>query len=273
MKRHQRVLAAPVIVTLALVATLLMAGTASAHVLVQPRALPKGASDVIFSFSTPNETDNTNVTQLEIDFPTDHPLLSAYAQTLAGWTANVVTTKLAKPVTTDDGQITEAVSQITWTTTGDGIPPHQFGLFTVSVGQLPSNTKSLVFKALQTYSDGTVVRWIEVPVKGAPAALALLALAAAEPAPLLGAEISHDVGGSGVHDVLGCVEQRGDVIALGLGLRHVVALLERADLPAGVDHPAREARAVVGAAPRRLGREVDAALPHDLTRWPYVRLS
>ena len=52
--------------------------------------------------------------------------------------------------------------------------------------------------------------------------------------------------------------------ALGLGLGDVVALLERADLPAGVHHPAREAGAVVRAAPRRLGREVDAALPHDL---------
>ena len=79
-----------------------------------------------------------------------------------------MSTKLAKPVTTDDGQVTEAVSQITWTATGVGIPPQQFGLFTVSVGQLPSNTKKLTFKALQTYSDGTIVRWIEVPVKGTP---------------------------------------------------------------------------------------------------------
>jgi uncharacterized protein YcnI len=169
MKRHPRGFAVPVIVGVALAATFLMSGTASAHVVVQPGALPKGASDVIFSFSTPNETANTNVTQLEIDFPTDHPLLSVYAQTLPGWTAKVVSTKLPKPITTDDGQITEAVSQITWTATDAGIPPQQFGLFTVSVGQLPSNAKKLVFKALQTYSDGTVVRWIELPVKGTPA--------------------------------------------------------------------------------------------------------
>ena len=146
------------------------AGAAWAHVIVQPQSLPKGASDVIFSFSTPNETtDNANVTALEVDFPTNAPLLSAYAQTKPGWNATVVTSKLAKPVTTDDGTITEAVSKITWTATTGGIPPDQFDLFTVSVGQLPSNVGSLTFKALQTYSDGSVVRWIETPVKGAPA--------------------------------------------------------------------------------------------------------
>jgi uncharacterized protein YcnI len=145
------------------------AGAAWAHVIVQPASLPKGATDVIFSFSTPNETtDGANVTALEIDFPTNHPLLSAYAQTKAGWNATVVRSKLPKPITTDDGTITDAVSKITWTATGGGIPPDQFDLFTVSVGQLPSNASSLEFKAIQTYSDGSTVSWIEDTVKGAP---------------------------------------------------------------------------------------------------------
>jgi uncharacterized protein YcnI len=146
------------------------AGVAWGHVIVQPPSLPKGASDVIFSFSTPNETTNgSSVTGLEVDFPTNTPLLSALAQTKAGWNATVVTAKLPKPVTTDDGTITEAVSKITWTATTGGIPPNQFDLFTVSAGQLPSNASSLEFKAIQTYSDGTSVSWIEDTVKGAPA--------------------------------------------------------------------------------------------------------
>ena len=155
---------------IAAAATVIGTSSAWAHVIIQPGSLPKGASDVIFSFSTPNETDNTNVTELQIFFPTNHPLLSAYAQTKPGWTATVQTAKLPKPVKTDDGTITEAVSEITWTATAGGIPPNQFDLFTVSVGALPSNTKSLEFKALQTYSDGTIVRWIEDPAtKGGPA--------------------------------------------------------------------------------------------------------
>ena len=47
-----------------------------AHVVVQPPSLPKGASDAIFSFSTPNETTNgSNVTGLEVDFPTNTPVV------------------------------------------------------------------------------------------------------------------------------------------------------------------------------------------------------
>jgi uncharacterized protein YcnI len=168
--RGPRMSAVLVTATGVLAALVLGAGAAWGHVVVQPSSLPKGASDAIFSFSTPNETTNgSNVTGLEVDFPTNTPLLSAYAQTKAGWTATVVTTKLAKPVTTDDGTITEAVSKITWIATAGGIPPNQFDLFTVSAGQLPSNTGSLEFKAIQTYSDGTSVSWIEDVVKGAPA--------------------------------------------------------------------------------------------------------
>jgi uncharacterized protein YcnI len=167
--RGHRVLgvaAASAVVAVVLAST---SGIAWGHVIVQPGSLPKGASDVIFSFSTPNETtDNANVVGLQVYFPTNHPLLSAYPQTKPGWNATVQMAKLPKPVTTDDGTITEAVSVITWTATAGGIPPQQFDLFTVSVGQLPSNTNSLEFKALQSYSDGSTVSWIEDNVKGAP---------------------------------------------------------------------------------------------------------
>ncbi len=42
-------------------------------------------------------------------------------------------------------------------------------LFTVLAGTLPSASNQLVFKALQTYSDGTVISWIDPIVEGAPA--------------------------------------------------------------------------------------------------------
>jgi uncharacterized protein YcnI len=168
--RGPRIRAVCVTAMAVVAASVLGASAAWGHVTMQPPSLPKGASDAIFSFSTPNETTNgSNVTGLEIDFPTNAPLLSAYAQTKPGWNATVVSSKLPKPVTTDDGTITEAVSKITWTATAGGIPPNQFDLFTVSTGQLPSNTSLLEFKAIQTYSDGTTVSWIEDTVKGAPA--------------------------------------------------------------------------------------------------------
>ncbi|MGW4907244.1 DUF1775 domain-containing protein, partial [Streptomyces sp. NPDC004270] len=59
----------------------------------------------------------------------------------------------------DDGTITEAASEITWT--GGKIGAGQFEDFDVAFGQLPEDTGQLTFKTLQTYSDGKVVRWIE----------------------------------------------------------------------------------------------------------------
>jgi uncharacterized protein YcnI len=159
-------------VALAVAATTLFATGAGAHVTVHPGTVKKGASDVLLTLAVPNEeTGGATVTKLELDLPTDTPLLGVRAQTLPGWTAAVTSTKLAKPVTTDDGQITEAVSQVVWTVSDPaaGVGQDQFGAFTLLVGTLPSNTSKVVFKAVQTYSDGTVTSWIEPVVNGAPA--------------------------------------------------------------------------------------------------------
>lgn len=65
---------------------------------------------------------------------------------------------------TDDGTITEAASEITFT--GGRIGAGQYEDFTVAFGQLPDDGGQLVFKTLQTYSDGKVARWIEQPAAG-----------------------------------------------------------------------------------------------------------
>ena len=159
------------LMVLAAVAVLVLPATAAfAHVTLQPGSLTKGASDVSVGFAVPNEsTSGASTVKVEIDLPTARPILGVRAQAMAGWSATVDSVKLAKPVTTDDGQVTEAVSTVTWTATGDGFGPNQYALFAVLAGTLPGKAKQLVFKAIQTYSDGTVVRWIEPIVKGTPA--------------------------------------------------------------------------------------------------------
>jgi hypothetical protein len=83
-----------------------------------------------------------------------------------GWTSTVQKTALAQPITTEGGrQVTETVSKITWT--GGKIAPGTFEEFDVSLGPLPTGTDQLVFKALQTYDNGEVVRWIDTPAPGA----------------------------------------------------------------------------------------------------------
>nr|WP_042416174.1 YcnI family protein [Streptacidiphilus anmyonensis] len=159
LRTHVRRLAVPA--TLATGAVLLIAGPASAHVTVQPGAAAAGAADQVFAFRVPNESDTASTVKVDVYFPTDHPIASALVGPAAGWTSEVKTTKLATPIQTDDGPVTDAVSEIIWT--GGKIAPGQYQDFTVDFGQLPTGTKQLEFKTLQTYSDGTVVRWIDTP--------------------------------------------------------------------------------------------------------------
>lgn len=144
-------------------AVVVVGGPAWAHVTISPDSAPKG-SDAVLAFNVPDESGSATTTQVAIFFPTDHPIADALVKPLAGWTAKVETMKVATPIKTDSGSVTEAVKSVTWT--GGKIAPGQFEQFTVSVA-LP-DAASLEFKALQTYSDGTVTRWIEDTPAGGP---------------------------------------------------------------------------------------------------------
>jgi periplasmic copper chaperone A len=86
-----------------------------------------------------------------------------------GWTVATTKRKLDKPIEMHGSQVSEVVSVITWTASSAdaAVKPGQFQEFAVSLGPIPSDAKQLVFKALQTYSDGAVVRWIDEPKEGA----------------------------------------------------------------------------------------------------------
>lgn len=149
---------------LAAAAVLTAAGAASAHVTVHPDSYAEGATDGALTFRVPDEDDTASTTKVQLFLPTDHPLLGVLVSPHDGWTAKVTTTRLKTPVKTDDGTITDAVSEITWT--GAKIAPGRYEDFDVAFGQLPDDTGQLAFKTLQTYSDGKVVRWIEEAEQG-----------------------------------------------------------------------------------------------------------
>lgn len=142
-----------------------MALPASAHVTVTPDSLPKGATAEL-TFRVPNEESNATTTKIQLQIPTDHPIAQVLPRQLPGWTIAVKTTTLATPLKTDDGTFTTAVSEIDWT--GGTIPVGQYQDFQVSVDPLPKDTNQLAFKAVQTYSNGDVVRWIDVTQPGQP---------------------------------------------------------------------------------------------------------
>ncbi|WP_307856630.1 YcnI family protein [Catenulispora pinistramenti] len=150
----------------AVLVVLALAGPASAHVTIGPDTTAKGGSDVELTFRVPNEEDQANTTQLEVDFPTDKPITGVLPEPTPGWTVKVDDVTLATPIKTDDGTVTQVVQRITWS--GGQIPPGQYQGFRVMLGSLPDNADSLTFKALQTYSNGDVVRWIDVQQPGQP---------------------------------------------------------------------------------------------------------
>ncbi|HEY2670672.1 MAG TPA: YcnI family protein [Rugosimonospora sp.] len=149
-----------------LIGVLATAGVAQAHVTVNPNQASQGGYTRI-AFRVPTESDTASTTKLQVNLPTDQPIASVSIAPVPGWTGTMIKTKLPKPITSDDGEVTEAVTEITWTANSadTAIKPGQFQEFPVSLGPLPK-TGSITFKALQTYSDGTIVRWIDLTQPG-----------------------------------------------------------------------------------------------------------
>ncbi|MER5789059.1 YcnI family protein [Streptomyces sp. NPDC001980] len=147
-------------------AVLAVASPAFAHVSVQPEGTAAKGGYAVIDFKVPNERDNASTTKVEVNFPADHPIASVMPQPMAGWKIDVTKSKLAKPLEMHGEKIDQAVTKVTWTAEDKGIEPGYFQKFPLSVGALPENTDELVFKAVQTYSNKEVVRWIEVQQEG-----------------------------------------------------------------------------------------------------------
>jgi periplasmic copper chaperone A len=160
---RRTVLRVGAVLAAATAAVFVLAGPAAAHVTVNPSNATQGGYTKV-AFRVPNEKDTATTTKLEVNLPTDTPIASVSLKPLTGWNGVTETTKLATPIKTDDGdEITEAVTKITWTATaGAEIQPGQFQEFEVSLGPLPE-VDQVIFKTLQTYSDGDIVRWIDEP--------------------------------------------------------------------------------------------------------------
>ncbi|MFC5662932.1 YcnI family protein [Kitasatospora misakiensis] len=168
-----------------------LAGPAFAHVTVNPGSAEQGGYAAV-DFRVPNENDAAGTVKLEVNLPLDHPLASVRTQPLPGWTATVEKAKLDKPLKVHGSDVNEAVSKITWTAdAGVKIAPGQFQEFRVSLGPLPTDTDKLVFKALQSYDNGDVVRWIDEAKDGQPEP--------AKPAPVL--KLTAKAGSGDAHGV------------------------------------------------------------------------
>ncbi|MFJ8073449.1 YcnI family protein [Streptomyces sp. NPDC096176] len=145
---------------------LVFSGAAFAHVGVQPQGEAAKGGYAVVNVKVPNERDNASTTKVEINLPAEHPLSSVMPQPVPGWKVEVEKAKLDKPLEMHGKQITEAVTKVTWTADGAKIGPGEFQQFPLSLGRLPEDADQMVFKAIQTYDNKEVVRWIEEPTEG-----------------------------------------------------------------------------------------------------------
>jgi uncharacterized protein YcnI len=139
---------------LALALLLVAPANALAHVTILPETSRPGESGE-FQFRVQNERTDAATTKVEIFVPDGVPV---EAEPLKGAT------------------ITRIAGGIQWS--GFSIPPGRTEEFKVRLGPLPDRGE-LVFKALQYYADGQVVRWIQAPSDDAERPAAVLDLGGA----------------------------------------------------------------------------------------------
>jgi uncharacterized protein YcnI len=146
------------------------AAAAQAHISLHPNYLPAG-SFATLNVRVPGEQQGAYAYKVDMLLPPG--FTSVDTQNVPGWSVTEVLQKLATPLQTDSGPVSEEVSQVIWT--GDRsklgrIDNGSFIQFPLSVA-IPTNAtgQTLTFKTLQYYSNAQVVRWIGPPSADTPA--------------------------------------------------------------------------------------------------------
>jgi uncharacterized protein YcnI len=137
----------------AVLAAFALAAAAAAHVTVNPSKVPADSFSR-FAVRVPNERDKASTVKLTLQLPKGIGEVSF--QTKPGW----------KRTVTRAGGI---VTTVTWTSAGAKIAPGEFDEFGVSTHVPKKVGTVLAFPALQTYSNGEIVRWIGPPGSDSPA--------------------------------------------------------------------------------------------------------
>jgi uncharacterized protein YcnI len=138
---------------------------AAAHVTIAPNALLAGSVGEI-TFRCPNERPSAATTKLVVQLPPQYPLTLVNVRPVPGWHIATTTRTLSKPMHTYHGDVVSAIDTVTWE--GGEIRPGEYQNFSILAGPLPRGVAQLTFKAVQTYANGEIVRWIDVRGTGEP---------------------------------------------------------------------------------------------------------
>jgi uncharacterized protein YcnI len=117
----------------------------------------------------PTESETAATVKVQLSLPADRPIAEVLTAPMPGWAVRTTKAKVDPPLSTDDGSVSEVVRTVTWTAqNGNKLGPGQYADFTVSLGPLPEGVAALSLPVTQTYDDGSVVRWDQPRVAGAP---------------------------------------------------------------------------------------------------------
>jgi hypothetical protein len=141
---------------LAVALVLAAAAPAFAHAELEPTSAT-GGTVADLELHLENEQSDAGTTQVDLRFPDGQPLVVAELPAASGWTATV-----------EGGQVGSEATGITWTRPAASASPDDNPVLPLRLGPLPAAGGRLQFKVLQTYSNGTIDRWIEDWPAGAP---------------------------------------------------------------------------------------------------------
>jgi LPXTG-motif cell wall-anchored protein len=130
-------------------AVLGLAGPALAHVEVSADKTTAGAPDVTLTFTGEAENDKAGIRSERVVLPAGiDPASVTLVKAPAGWTFT----------TAADG----------FTVGGNALKIGVDAVWKVKIAKLPDGETRLSFKTLETYGDGSIVRWIEIQEPGQP---------------------------------------------------------------------------------------------------------
>ncbi|WP_051708923.1 DUF1775 domain-containing protein [Micromonospora parva] len=170
--RRRRIVAATAVTAAGL---LLWPGTAyAADVTITPTEARQGDA-VRLEFTVPAERAGTTTKQIEVRLPADAPVAEVYPMSVDGWAPRISSRTLDKPLAgIHSSGVSTVTTAVTWVRVGAGDAGS--ARLALSMGPMPQ-AERLTFEVVQTYADGTVVRWADAA--GAQRAPALTLLPAA----------------------------------------------------------------------------------------------
>ncbi|MEU8420566.1 DUF1775 domain-containing protein [Micromonospora sp. NPDC048835] len=167
--RRRRIVAATAVTAAGL---LLWPGAAYAADLTTTPTEARQGEAVRLEFSVPEERAGTKTKQIEIRLPADAPIAEVYPMSVDGWAPRLSSRTLDKPLPgIHSSGVSTVTTAVTWVRVGASEPgPARLAL---SMGPMPQ-TERLTFEVVQTYADGTVVRWADASGPHRAPALSLL---------------------------------------------------------------------------------------------------